>query len=115
MLTGKRSIHRARAITPARVLEIESGAFYRMAAEVPEVADVFISRLASRLRDTQRTFRQLEKMAALGKFRRGSPTNSITPPQLPCAQRPNCEKQPEKPNYSRSNRTSASLLPGAPH
>jgi C4-dicarboxylate-specific signal transduction histidine kinase len=71
VLTGKRSIHRARAITPARVLEIESGAFYRMAAEVPEVADVFISRLASRLRDTQRTFRQLEKMAALGKISAG--------------------------------------------
>ncbi len=71
VLTGKRSIHRARATAPTRVLEIDSSAFYRMAAEVPEIADIFISRLASRLRDTQRTFRQLEKMAALGKLSAG--------------------------------------------
>ncbi len=71
VLTGKRSIHRARATSPTRVLEIDSSAFYRMAAEVPEVADIFISRLASRLRETQRTFRQLEKMAALGKLSAG--------------------------------------------
>jgi signal transduction histidine kinase len=71
VLTGKRSIHRARATSPSRVLEIGSKAFYRMAAEVPEVADVFILRLASRLRETQRAFRQLEKMAALGKLSAG--------------------------------------------
>jgi signal transduction histidine kinase len=71
VLTGKRSIHRARATSPSRVLEIDSSAFYRMAAEVPEVADVFISRLVSRLRETQRAFRRLEKMAALGKLSAG--------------------------------------------
>jgi signal transduction histidine kinase len=71
VLTGKRSIHRARATSPSRVLEIDSSAFYRMAAEVPEVAEVFISRLASRLRETQRAFRQQEKMAALGKLSAG--------------------------------------------
>jgi signal transduction histidine kinase len=71
VLTGKRSIHRARANAPSRVLEIDSSDFYRMAAEVPEVADVFISRLASRLRQTQRAFRQLETMAALGKLSAG--------------------------------------------
>jgi CRP-like cAMP-binding protein len=71
VLTGKRSIHRARATSPSRVLEIDAKAFYRMVAEVPEVADVFILRLASRLRETQRAFRQLEKMAALGKLSAG--------------------------------------------
>ena len=71
VLTGKRSIHRARATSPSRVLEIDSSAFYRMAAEVPDVAEVFISRLASRLRETQRAFRQQEKMAALGKLSAG--------------------------------------------
>ena len=71
VLTGKRSIHRARATAPTRVLEIDSRTFYRMAAEVPEVAEVFISRLASRLRDTQRIFRQQEKLAALGKLSAG--------------------------------------------
>jgi signal transduction histidine kinase len=71
VLTGKRSIHRARATSPSRVLEIDSGAFYRMAAEVPDVAEVFISRLASRLRETQRAFRQQEKMAALGRLSAG--------------------------------------------
>jgi dihydrofolate reductase len=44
VLTGKRSIHRARATSPSRVLEIDSKAFYRMAAQLPEVADVLISR-----------------------------------------------------------------------
>ncbi len=71
VLTGKRSIHRARATVPTRVLEIDSGTFHRVSAEAPEVADVFISRLASRMRDTQYAFRQQEKMAALGKLSAG--------------------------------------------
>jgi signal transduction histidine kinase len=36
-----------------------------------EFTEVIISRLASRLRETQRAFRQLEKMAALGKLSAG--------------------------------------------
>jgi signal transduction histidine kinase len=71
VLTGKRSVHRARATAPTRVLEIDSKTFYQMAAEVPEVAEVFISRLASRIRETQRAFRRLEKMASLGKLSAG--------------------------------------------
>jgi len=71
VLTGKTSIHRARAVSPARVLEIDSETFRRVAAEIPDVADVFVSGLASRMRQTQRAFRQQEKLAALGKLSAG--------------------------------------------
>ena len=71
VLTGKRSIHRARAVVPSRVLEIDSEAFRRVAAEQPEVADVFIGGLARRMRASQRAFRQQEKLAALGKLSAG--------------------------------------------
>jgi len=71
MLTGKTSIHRARAVSPTRVLEIDSETFRRVAVEVPDVADVFISGLARRMRQTQRAYRQQEKLAALGKLSAG--------------------------------------------
>jgi signal transduction histidine kinase len=71
VLTGKRSIHRARADAPTRVLEIDSEAFRRVAVERPEVADALISGLARRMRFTQRAFRQHEKLAALGKLSAG--------------------------------------------
>ncbi len=71
VLTGKRSIHRARAEAPTRVLEIDSEAFRRVAVERPEVADALISGLARRMRFTQRAFRQHEKLAALGKLSAG--------------------------------------------
>jgi signal transduction histidine kinase len=71
VLTGKRSIHRARATAPSRVLEIDSETFRRVSVERPDVADVFISTLARRIRETQRAFRQQEKMAALGKLSAG--------------------------------------------
>jgi signal transduction histidine kinase len=71
VLTGKRSIHRAQAVTPSRVLEIDSETFRRVAVERPDVADVFLSVLARRIRETQRAFRQQEKMAALGKLSAG--------------------------------------------
>jgi signal transduction histidine kinase len=71
VLTGKTSIHRARAAEPSRVLEIDSNTFRRVAVEVPEAADVFISGLARRMRFTQRAFRQREKLAALGKLSAG--------------------------------------------
>jgi signal transduction histidine kinase len=71
VLTGRTSIHRARAASPSRVLEIDSETFRRVAVEVPDVADVFISGLASRMRQTQRAFRQQEKLAALGKLSAG--------------------------------------------
>ena len=71
VLTGKTSIHRARAVSPVRVLEIDSETFRRVAAEIPDVADVFVSGLASRMRETQRAFRQQEKLAALGKLSAG--------------------------------------------
>jgi signal transduction histidine kinase len=71
VLTGKRSIHRARAGAVSHVLEIDSETFRRVAVERPDVADVFISVLAQRMRQTQRAFRQQEKMAALGKLAAG--------------------------------------------
>jgi signal transduction histidine kinase len=71
VLTGKTSIHRARAAGPSRILEIDSETFRRVAVELPEVADVFISGLARRMRYTQRAFRQQEKLAALGKLSAG--------------------------------------------
>lgn len=71
VLTGKRSIHRARAVSRARVLEIDSEAFRRVAVEQPGVADVLISNLSRRMRFTQRTLRQHEKLAAVGKLAAG--------------------------------------------
>ena len=71
VLTGKRSIHRARAEESTRVLEIDSEAFRRVAVEMPDVADALISGLARRMRFTQRAFRQHEKLAALGKLSAG--------------------------------------------
>jgi signal transduction histidine kinase len=71
MLTGRTSIHRARATAPGRVLEIDSETFRRLPAEVPDVADMFISGLARRMRYTQRAYRQQEKLAALGKLSAG--------------------------------------------
>jgi signal transduction histidine kinase len=71
VLTGKTSIHRARAVSPSRVLEIDSETFRRVAVEVPDVADVFVSGLARRMRETQRAYRQQEKLAALGKLSAG--------------------------------------------
>jgi signal transduction histidine kinase len=62
VLTGRTSIHRARAIAASRVLEIDSETFRRVALDIPDVADVFISRLA---------YRQQEKLAALGKLSAG--------------------------------------------
>ena len=71
VLTGRRSIHRARAVSTARVLEIDSEAFRRVAADLPEVADTFISNLSRRMRFTQRTLRQHEKLAAVGQLSAG--------------------------------------------
>ena len=71
VLTGKTSIHRARAVAESRVLEIDSETFRRVALEIPDVADVFVSGLARRMRQTQRAYRQHEKLAALGKLSAG--------------------------------------------
>ncbi len=71
VLTGKRSIHRARAAVPSSVLEVDSDSFRSVAVERPDLADILISVLAQRMRHTQRAFRQQEKMAALGKLSAG--------------------------------------------
>src|SRR5919106_2031841 len=71
VLTGRTSIHRARATVPGRVLEIDSEMFRRLPVEVPDVADIFISGLARRMRYTQRAYREQEKLAALGKLSAG--------------------------------------------
>src|SRR5918992_302420 len=71
VLTGRTSIHRGRAGAPSRVLEIDSETFRRLPVEVPDVADIFISGLARRMRYTQRAYRQQEKFAALGKLSAG--------------------------------------------
>src|SRR5215210_2289117 len=71
VLTGRTSIHRARAGAPGRILAVDSETFRRVAVELPEVAYVFISGLARRMRYTQRAYRQHEKLAALGKLSAG--------------------------------------------
>ena len=71
ILTGNRSIHRARAAVPSRVLEIDAETFRRVTFEVPEAADVFVSALGRRMRQTQRALRQQEKLAALGRLSAG--------------------------------------------
>jgi signal transduction histidine kinase len=71
MLTGRTSIHRARAAAPGRVLEIDSETFRRLPVEVPDAADMLISGLARRMRYTQRAYRQQEKFTALGKLSAG--------------------------------------------
>jgi signal transduction histidine kinase len=71
VLAGKTSIFRAKATTPSRVLEIDSKAFRRVTSERPDVADIFLSGLGRRMRYTQRTRRQQEKMVALGKLSAG--------------------------------------------
>jgi signal transduction histidine kinase len=71
VMAGKTSIFRAQATAPSRVLEIDARSFRRVNAELPEVADIFISTLGRRMRYTQRTRRQQEKMAALGKLSAG--------------------------------------------
>src|SRR5215217_35205 len=71
VLTGRTSIPRARAVAPGRVLEIDSETFRRLPVEVPDVADMFISGLARRMRYTQRAYREQEKLAALGKLSAG--------------------------------------------
>src|SRR5918998_4028877 len=71
MLTGRTSIDRAKAAEPSRILEIDSQTFRRLPVEVPDVADMFISGLARRMRYTQRAYRQQEKFAALGKLSAG--------------------------------------------
>jgi signal transduction histidine kinase len=70
-LAGRTSVFRARATFPSRVLEISSETFRRVAAEQPDVADIFVSGLGRRMRYAQRTLRQQEKMAALGKLSAG--------------------------------------------
>src|ERR671920_1726683 len=71
VLTGRTSIHRARATAPGRILEIDSETFRHLPVEIPDVADMFISGLARRMRYTQRAYRQQEKFAALGKLSAG--------------------------------------------
>ena len=71
VLAGKRSRHRARAVKPSRVLEITADAFREVVATNPDVADVFISALARRMRETQTWMSQTEKLAALGKLSAG--------------------------------------------
>lgn len=71
VMAGKSSVYRAQATVPSRVLELDSGAFRRVAAEQPDLADIFISGLGRRMRYTQRTRRQQEKLAALGKLSAG--------------------------------------------
>ncbi len=70
-LAGRTTGARARAVVPSRVLEITADAFRDVAAADPEVADIFISTLARRMRFTQAWIRQQDKMAALGKLSAG--------------------------------------------
>ncbi|QIN79292.1 cyclic nucleotide-binding domain-containing protein [Rubrobacter marinus] len=71
VLAGNVPRFRVRAVAPSRLLEITSGAFRRVSAERPAVADVFISALSRRVRENQDWARQNEKLAALGKLSAG--------------------------------------------
>ncbi len=71
VVAGRTPRARARAVVPTRLLEITADAFRAVAAANPEVADVFISTLARRMRQTQAWIRQEEKLAALGKLSAG--------------------------------------------
>jgi signal transduction histidine kinase len=70
-LAGRSTGARARAVVPSQVLEITAVAFRDVAAADPEVADIFISTLARRMRFTQAWMRQQDKMVALGKLSAG--------------------------------------------
>ncbi len=68
---AKKAGHRARAVGETRLLEITSDAFRDVAATNAEVADIFISTFARRMRQGQARMRQTEKLAALGKLSAG--------------------------------------------
>ncbi len=70
-LAGRSTGARTRAVVPSQVLEITAEAFRDVAAADPEVADIFISTLARRMRFTQAWMRQQDKMVALGKLSAG--------------------------------------------
>jgi hypothetical protein len=97
VLTGRYLGPQARGPSPlARVLEIASGTFRRVPWRFPDVADVFISGLARRMRHTQRAYRQHEKLAASASSRPASPTSSTTPPQRPAGRQKELrERRPE--------------------
>jgi len=71
VLTGKGSRHRATAVVPSRILEIPAASYGRLQAERPELGEVFLSTLATRMRQSQAWLRQQEKLAALGKLSAG--------------------------------------------
>ncbi len=71
ILTGKGSRHRAQATLPSRILEITAESFQRIFSDKSEIADIFISTLARRMRQSQAWLRQQEKMVALGKLSAG--------------------------------------------
>ena len=70
-VAGRTPRAHARAVAPTRVLEITSEGFRKVSAEHPEIADLFISTLARRMRYTQAWLRQQVKLAALGKLSAG--------------------------------------------
>ena len=71
ILTGKGSRHRAQATLPSRILEITAESFQKISSDRPEIAEIFISTLARRMRQSQAWLRQQEKMVALGKLSAG--------------------------------------------
>lgn len=71
VLAGNIARHRARVTKPSRILEVTAEAFKDVAAADPEVADIFVSTLAKRVRESQAWMRQTEKLAALGKLSAG--------------------------------------------
>ncbi len=70
-LAGRTTGARARAMVPSRVLEITADAFRELAAADSEIADIFISTLARRMRFTQAWMRKQDKMTALGRLSAG--------------------------------------------
>ncbi|MFH7030432.1 MAG: sensor histidine kinase [Heteroscytonema crispum UTEX LB 1556] len=71
MLTGAGAIASAHALTPSRVLRIDSETFKHIMAECSPLADVILTAMAGRTKDVESQLRQQEKLAALGKMSAG--------------------------------------------
>jgi CRP/FNR family transcriptional regulator len=84
-LAGRTTGARARAVVPSRVLEITADAFRDVAAADPEVADIFISTLARRMRFTRPGCVSRIRWPLWASSPPASPTSSTTPPPPPAA------------------------------
>jgi signal transduction histidine kinase len=71
MLTDAGAIASAHALTPSRVLRIDTETFRHIMAECSPLANVILTAMAGRTKDVESQLRQQEKLAALGKMSAG--------------------------------------------